>query len=197
MKSCRALGTRADVFRCDLAADTAPSELVRQVTEGLGPLEILINNASLFEPMQLETFDLAAWDRMLRVNLTVPMALCAAAAPGLRACKGRVVNLCDAAVGRPLTDYVSYMVSKGGLETLTRVLARALAPDVNVVGIAPGVAAWPDDLDEAARERLTWRIPLRRAGTPEEIAAAVHFALAQGDFLTGAIVPIDGGRHLA
>jgi NAD(P)-dependent dehydrogenase (short-subunit alcohol dehydrogenase family) len=88
------------------------------------------------------------------------------------------------------------MVSKGGLETLTRLLARALAPEVNVVGIAPGIAAWPPDYDQETRERLMARVPLRRAGGPEDVAAAVHFALSAGDYVTGAILPIDGGRSV-
>ncbi len=88
------------------------------------------------------------------------------------------------------------MVSKGALETLTRTLARALAPEVNVVGLAPGVAAWPQHYDQATRDRLTARIPLRRAGTPDDVAAAVEFLLRDGDYITGVILPIDGGRHL-
>ena len=72
--------------------------------------------------------------------------------------------------------------------------ARALAPRVNVVGIAPGIAAWPESYDQPTRARLLARVPLRRAGTPEEIAAAVHFVLSEGDYITGVILPIDGGR---
>jgi pteridine reductase len=88
------------------------------------------------------------------------------------------------------------MVSKGALETLTRALARGLAPEVNVVGVSPGVAEWPPDYDEATRARLTARIPLNRAGSPEDVAAAVHFLLAEGDYVTGTILAVDGGRQV-
>jgi pteridine reductase len=194
--SCRAANADADMLRADLADDSAAAELVRGVLKRFGRLDVVINNASAFERMTLDDFSLEAWERTLRVNLTAPLALVHAARHALRAARGRVVNLCDAAAQRPWPDHLAYMVSKGALETLTRVLARALAPEVNVVGVAPGVAAWPEDCDAATRARLTQRIPLGRAGTPEDIAAAVEFLLRDADYLTGVILPVDGGRHL-
>ncbi len=97
--------------------------------------------------------------------------------------------MADSRIERLMAD----LTSEDGM---TRVLARALAPEVNVVGIAPGVAAWPDHYDQALRDRLTAKIPLRRAGTPEEVAAAVEFVVRDGDYITGAILPVDGGRHM-
>ena len=82
------------------------------------------------------------------------------------------------------------------MDTLTKALARALAPEVNVVGIAPGTVAWPEQYDQETRDRLTARIPLKRAGAPEDVAAAVHFVLSEGDYLTGTILPVDGGRSV-
>jgi pteridine reductase len=193
---CRSAGGRAEAFRADLADPAAAEGLVRGVTTRFGRLDVLINNAAVFEPMTLDQFTLAAWERTLRVNLTAPLVLTHAARAALRAAHGRVINLSDVATQHPWPDHLAYMVSKGALDTLTRVLARALAPDVNVVGIAPGVAAWPDGYNDAARERLTAAIPLQRAGSPEDIAAAVHFVLREGDYITGAIIPVDGGRHL-
>jgi pteridine reductase len=193
---CRATGMDAEVFRADLAEFEAVRRLPGQVLSRFGHLDVLINNASVFERMTLDTFDQRAWERTLRINLTAPMLLTHAARDALRQASGRVVNLCDAAVGRPWPDHLAYVVSKGALETLTRVLSRALAPEVNVVGIAPGTAAWPEHYEEQTRARLTARIPLGRAGTPEDIAAAVHLVLSAGDYITGAILPVDGGRHL-
>lgn len=194
---CRALAGQADVFGADLAQPAAPAALVQAVLTRFGRLDVLVNNASLFAPMTLADFDPAAWDLALRVNLTAPMLLAHAAWPALRATRGRIVNLSDAAVGRPWPDHLAYMVSKGGLDVLTRVLDRAMAPEVNVVGVAPGVAAWPDHYDAELRRRLTARIPLGRAGAPEDIAAAVYFLLRDGDYITGATIPVDGGRRLA
>jgi len=195
-EQCGAAGPQAEVFRADLAEPAAARQLPQDVLARFGRLDVLVNNASVFERMALDEFDWQQWERTLRVNLTAPMLLTYTAREALRKVGGRVINICDAAVGRPWPDHLAYVVSKGALETLTRVLARALAPEVNVVGIAPGAAVWREDYDEQTRARLVARIPLGRAGTPEDIAAAVHFVLSEGDYITGAILPVDGGRHL-
>lgn len=197
VRLCRSAGVRAEALPADLASLAEAAALPARVVERFGRLDVLINNAAVFEPMSLDQFDAAAWERTLRINLTAPMVVTHAARDALRAARGRVVNLCDAATGRAWSDHLAYATSKGALETLTRALARALAPDVNVVGIAPGVADWPPHYDAETRDRLTRRIPLQRAGTPDDVAAAIHFLLSEGDYVTGTILPVDGGRHLA
>ncbi len=196
VETCRAAGARAEIFDADLADPAAAARLVQRVLSYFGRLDALVNSASVFEPMMLDEFEVAAWDRTLRINLTAPLVLAHAARDELRRARGRIVNLCDSATQRAWPDHLAYVVSKGALETLTRVLARALAPEVNVVGVAPGVAAWPDHYDQQMRDRLTRRIPLQRAGTPEDIAGTVHFLLRDGDYITGVVLPVDGGRHL-
>lgn len=193
---CRVAGGAAEVFLADLADAAAAAGLVEAVAARFGRLDVLVNNASVFPPMTFEQFTVTDWERTLRVNLTAPMVLAHAAGAALRTAGGRIVNLCDAATARPWPDHIAYMVSKAALEMLTRVLARALAPEINVVGIAPGAVAWPAHYDEATRRHLTERIPLGRVGSPEDIAAAVHFVLSAGDYITGAIIPVDGGRHV-
>ena len=132
---CRAAGAAAEVFDADLADPPAVAQLVPRVLAHFGRLDVLINNASVFEPMTFEQFDLADWERTLRINLTAPLALAHAARGALRQSRGRIVNLCDAATGQAWPDHLAYIVSKAALETLTRVLARALAPEINVVGV--------------------------------------------------------------
>lgn len=180
----------------DLASPEQTDRLAREVLQRHGRLDVLINNASTFDEMSLDAFDLAAWDRTMRVNLTAPVQLVHALRDALRSARGRVVNLCDAATARPWPTHLAYAASKAALEAMTRALARALAPDVNVVGVAPGVAAWPDSYDAETRARLTRRIPLAREGSPDDIAAAVEFLLAGGDYITGTILTVDGGRHV-
>jgi pteridine reductase len=198
VQACRERGRAAsEAFQADLSDPSAGPRLVEGVLERLGRLDALINNASEFRPMTLDRFSLEDWNRTLQVNLTAPLQLAHAARHALRKAGGRIINLGDAAVERPWSDHLAYMVSKGGLDTLTRVLARAFAPEVNVVGLAPGIAAWPDDYPDDLRQRLARRVPLGRAGNPEDIAAAVEFVLRDGDYITGAILPIDGGRHVA
>lgn len=196
VEKCRRLGARAESFAANLADHAAARSLAASVTRSFGRLDILVNNASVFEPQTLEDFSIESWNRDFAVHVTAAMVLAHEARAALRAGGGRIVNLCDAATGRPWPSHLSYSVSKGALETLTRVLARAFAPEVNVVGIAPGVADWPEQYDDSLRAKLTERIPLKRPGSPEDIANAVHFVLAEGDYITGAILPIDGGRQL-
>jgi len=193
---CQQAGVQAHTFAADFTETDQTIDLIPRVLDRFGRLDVLVNNASTFEPMTIDDFTPANWERTIRVNLTAPMTLAHAARASLRQARGRIVNLSDAATSRPWPAHLAYMVSKGALDTLTRVLARSFAPDVNVVGVAPGVAAWPDNYDEQTRDHLTTRIPLRRAGTPEDIAAAVHFILRDGDYITGVILPIDGGRQL-
>jgi pteridine reductase len=193
---CRAHGVETALFPADLNEAVAAGQLVQNVLTRFGRLDVLVNNAAVFEHMTIAELDLPAWERTLRVNLTAPLLLTCAARDALRRVRGRVVNLCDAAVARPWPDHLAYVVSKGALETLTKVLARALAPDVNVVAISPGIAAWPENYDRPTREHLTAKVPLARAGTPEDIAAAVHFVLSEGDYITGTTLLVDGGRSV-
>lgn len=195
--ACSATGGAAAAFPANLEDPAAAAGLVRDVLARFGRLDVLVNNAAVFTGMRLEDFDLAEWERTLRVNLTAPLVLTQAAAAALREVRGRVVNVCDAAAAQAWRTHLAYGVSKAGLEALTRALARALAPEVNVVGVAPGIVDWPEHYDEQERSRLTARIPLRRAGRPADVAEAVHFLLRDGDYITGAILPIDGGRRLA
>ncbi len=193
---CCAAGGATELIQADLADIPTAATLVRHVLDRFGRLDVLVNNASVFEPMTLDQFDVTDWDRTLRINLTAPLALAHAARDALRQARGRIVNLCDAGTRHPWRSHLAYIVSKGALETLTYVLAREFAPDVNVVGVAPGIAAWPDHYDQATRDRLVARVPLQRAGSPEDVAAAVHYLLRDGDYITGVILPVDGGRHL-
>ncbi|QOJ15090.1 MAG: SDR family oxidoreductase [Planctomycetia bacterium] len=194
--ACAARGVRAVTLEASLLDPDAVAALPGLVVAEFGRLDILINNAATFEPMSLADFSLDRWQRDLAVNLTAPMILAHASAAALRSAGGRVINLCDAAAERPFPGYLSYCTSKAALESLTRSLALALAPEVCVVGVAPGVALWPDPMDSATKERLLSRIPLGRSGEPSDIAELIHFLLERGDYITGQILRVDGGRAL-
>jgi pteridine reductase len=196
VETCRGAAGRAAGFQADLSDAAETAGLIARVMNEFGRLDVLVNNAATFDAMKLDDFDPDAWERTLRVNLTAPMILAHAARDELRRRGGRIINICDVATQRPWPSHLSYIVSKGGLDTLTRALARAFAPEVLVAGIAPGVAEWPEEYDAETRERLTRRIPLGRAGSPRDIANAVQFLLQSGDYVTGAIIPVDGGRHI-
>lgn len=195
-ESCRSFGVRATTFAADLARSEQRESLMQAVMNEFSGLDLLINNASTFTRMSHENFDLAEWRDTLEVNLTAPMHLTLLARESLQANRGCVVNLCDAATRRPWSNYLAYMASKGGLETLTQALARALAPSVRVFGVAPGLIEQQPDVSSKLQEKWIERIPLQRAGTADEVAAVICGLIDAGSYLTGNIVYVDGGRSI-
>jgi len=199
-KQVRTLGRQATTIGGDLSEPATWPRIVDQTVESLGRLDILVNNASMFltdVPDRIETFDLGIWESMLRTNTVAPAALCHHAAPCMRASgRGHIVNLCDISSERPWPDNLAYCVSKAALTALTKGLARALAPEIRVNGVAPGIAVFPEAYPAEVRERLTRKVPLAREGTPQEVASLVRFLVETGDYITGQVIPIDGGRSI-
>lgn len=197
----RQLGRRSISVRAELGDPAEWRPLVDRAVSELGALDLLVNNASLFLTDlsdDIESFDVSHWERMLRVNLLAPAALCHYASSALRAGgRGVIVNLCDISAERPWSRHLAYCASKAGLVNLTRSLAKALAPQVRVVGVAPGIAIFPEQYDQQIRQRRVERVPMGRGGSPEEVAKLVRFLVESGDYVTGQVVAIDGGRMLA
>jgi len=192
------LGRRVVLVQADLAEAAPPGELVEQTVSGLGGLNVLVNNASLWEPTPLAKLSAESWRAHLEVNLTAPAMLAQAAWPHLRRRPpGHVINICDISADRPWADYIAYCVSKGGLVTLTRALARAMAPDVCVNALSPGVVMLPDDCDEQTRRAALRRVPMGREGSPQDIATAARFLVEGGSYITGQVINVDGGRSIA
>jgi pteridine reductase len=173
--------------------------LVEQTVQTFGRLDGLVNNASTFFPTAIGNIGVDDWDNLIGTNLEAPLFLSQAAAPALRKAQGSIVNITDIHAERPLKSYVVYSVAKAGLVGLTRSLARELAPEVRVNAVAPGPILWPDEevFDELARQRIISHTPLRREGTPEDVAKAVHFLLSDAPYVTGETINVDGGRHVA
>jgi pteridine reductase len=134
--------------------------------------------------------------RLMAIHYETPLLLAKAFAPTLRTTRGRIVNMVDLLAERPWPQYLAYCASKAALANLTLALARELAPDVTVNGIAPGVVAWPDDYPESERAKYLKRVPLARAGTPQDVAELVHFLCTGGAYMTGQILRLDGGRSI-
>lgn len=190
---CKAQGSDAFTLAADLTTVQGCQEVVQQLGARWSRLDLLVNNASLFERVPFEEIDLEAWDRMLHLHARAPLLLSQGLLPALRSAGGLVVNLCDIGAERPLRGYTPYSVSKAALLMLTRSMAVELAPQVRTIGISPGQVLWPESYDQALRDRLTRRIPMDRVGTPEEVAALVRFAALEGTYLNGVIIPVDGG----
>jgi pteridine reductase len=180
----------------DLLDVEALAVLVEKTVAYFGRLDALVNNASSFFATPLGTIDLSDWDDLLGSNLKAPLFLTQAAAPHLRAAHGAVVNITDIHAERPLAGYPLYCAAKAGLLGLTRALAIELAPEVRVNAVAPGPILWPDDneFDQPTRERIVAHTLLKRTGSPQDIARAVRFLLAEASYVTGQVINVDGGR---
>jgi pteridine reductase len=187
------------LIQADLLDVAKLPSLVEQTLSTFGRLDALVNNASSFFPTPMGEITPAAWEDLLGTNLRAPLFLSQAAAPALKRTQGSIVNITDIHAERPLRHYVVYSTAKAGLSGLTRALARELAPEVRVNAIAPGPILWPDDgqFDELSRQRIVSATPLRREGSPDDIARAVHFLLADAPYVTGETIAVDGGRHIA
>jgi len=173
--------------------------LIDQTVQSFGRLDALINNAASFYPTPIGEITLEDWENLIGADLRAPLFISQAAAPALKKTLGAIVNITDIHAERPLKNYILYSIAKAGLVGLTRSLARELAPEIRVNAVAPGPILWPDDdaFDELSRQRIISHTPLRREGTPEDIAKAVHFLLSEATYVTGETINVDGGRHVA
>src|SRR5262249_12426874 len=133
--------------------------------------------------------------RMNKIHVEVPIMLTKSFSPLLRESRGYVILMLDAGVDRPWPSYLAYMTSKAAMANLTLSLARTLAPEVTVNGVAPGVVQWPDDLPVAKREQYLSRVPLKREGSPSDVANLVKYLVTDGGYITGEIIRVDGGRN--
>lgn len=187
----------AALVRGDLLDPAAYAAIVAGALAAFGRLDALVNNASSFYPTAVGEIGEQDWHDLTGTNLKAPLFLAQAAAPHLRHAHGCIVNIADIHAERPMKSYVVYSIAKAGLVALTKSLAHELGPEVRVNAIAPGPIAWPEDdslFDEAERRRIVAHTLLKRAGEPDDIARAVAFLIADAPYVTGTILPVDGGR---
>ncbi|HET7109236.1 MAG TPA: SDR family oxidoreductase [Gemmatimonadales bacterium] len=192
----RAAGGKAEVFQADLTDADAAQRLAPAAAASLGGLDVLVNSAAVMYHISFENTSVAQYDEVLDLNLRSPFFVAQGAAPMLRRARGRIVNIADLGGLEPWPGYAAHSVAKAGVVMLTKVLARALAPEVNVNAIAPGTVLVPDTYSEAERSRLADNTPLKRLGTPSDAVNALLYLLEGGDFVTGEILVVDGGRLL-
>ena len=195
----RAMGRRFEAIPADFGRDEAVEEVARAVERSLGSCYALVNNASCFDPTPFDRLSREEFDRQMAVNARGPVFLMQrlAGALGSHASPGRIVNFIDIHVmGEPLVGHLAYNASKAVLQEATMTLAMELAPRVTVNAVAPGVVAWADSYSPAEREAYLRRVPLGRAGTPIDAAAAVRYLVCDADYCTGQVIRLDGGRLL-
>lgn len=160
-------------------------------------IDALVNNASTFYPTPLGRVTEGQWEDLFAVNAKAPFFL--SESLGLKMKKrgrGKIVNIADWAALRPYTQYVPYCASKAALVAISQGMARSLAPEVQINTVLPGPVLWPKDLGPKVKAEVLAKTPLKRIGTPEDIARTVGFLLEDGDFMTGSLVHVDGGRSI-
>lgn len=203
----RAAGARAEALGADLLDETETAGLVERAADALGgPLSLLINNASIFEPETLETMTRTSWDRAVESNLRAPVKLTqdfavqapdpATDARGEPLAQAYVVNMIDQRVWKPTPFFASYTLAKSALLTFTKTAAQALAPKIRVNAIGPGPTMQGTRQSAAHFAAQRAACPLGRGADPDDIVAALAFILSC-KALTGQMIAIDGGQHLA
>ncbi len=186
------------LLQAELAELSHLPAMIKQLLAHYGRLDALINNASAFYPTPLGSATPQQWNELFASNAQAPFFLSQAAIPALRESHGGIVNLLDIYAERPLADHPLYCMAKAALLAMTRSMALDLGPDIRVNGVAPGAVLWPGEgkaYDD--QKAMIDRTPLQRAGTPEDVAAAVLWLLRDAPFVTGQILRIDGGRTLS
>src|SRR5215831_18901042 len=188
------LGPRAVAMKAELTSVEEIQKLVQGVAHEFGRIDVLVNSAANFLPSSVISTTEEIWDASLDTNVKGPFFLAQAAAPWLRRARGVIVNFADSGGILGWPGYIAHSVSKAGMILLTKALAKALAPEVRVNGIAPGTITMPGDPPEWEKEFVKLA-PLRRTGTPEDVVEAVSY-LVSAKFLTGHVLVLDGGRTL-
>ena len=188
------LGRRACLLQADLTDEAKVRALVPAAVEALGPLTVLVNNASVFEDDRVGGLTRDSWDRHIETNLRAPLVLAEAFAA--QAVEGAIINLLDQKVLKPDPRFFSYSLSRNGLWWATRTLAQALAPGIRVNAVGPGptlpsIHQTPEEFAAEARGTL-----LQTPGSPQAVAEAVLW-LIDARMVTGQMIAVDGGQHLA
>jgi pteridine reductase len=194
----KARADSAHAAQADLADVENLPRIVNDCIARFGRLDALVNNASAFYATPVGSVTPAQWEELFASNARAPFFLAQAAAPHLKNARGGIVNIVDIYAERPLPGHPVYCMAKAALGMMTLALARELAPEIRVNGVAPGAVLWPESGKAYADQRdLVARTPLQRAGAPDDVATAVLFLLRDAKFTTGQILRVDGGRSLA
>lgn len=196
VKDLKRFGVNAVAVECDVRNTKSVNAAARKVVAEFGGIDILINNAALYETARFEKLKPEQWDRIFDTNTRGPFLAVQAFLPTLRERRGRIVNLGSLGGARPWTSHGHYCVSKAALNMLSLVMAKALAPEIAVNVVAPGMI----ETNRSRRQELAHlaaKTPMKRNGTPEDVAEAVLFFAAATHFITGQVLYVDGGLGLA
>jgi 3-oxoacyl-[acyl-carrier protein] reductase/pteridine reductase len=189
-------GVSGLAVRCDITDEMSVREMVKEVAGDLGGIDVLVNNAANYETAKFEKLTVAQWDAIFASNARGPFLVSREALPYLRKRKGRIVNMGSLGGLRPWATHAHYCSSKAAIHMLTKVMAKALAPEISVNAVAPGMIDLGEKAAAAFMRRMAKQTPMRRNGSADEIAAAVMFFATAPKFITGQILAVDGGLGL-
>lgn len=187
-------GGQAYLLPADLTDPDQIADLFQRVAALPNPLKVLVNSAAVMPHSRLRETSVADWDAVLALNLRAPW-LCACHAADLMSEGGVIINMSDAGTVKAWTGYPAYLVSKSGVEMLTRLMARDFAPAIRVNAVAPGLIFPSEDTPPETWDRLVYRLPMKQSGSPAAVAQAVVF-LIENSYITGQILVVDGGYQL-
>ena len=189
-------GVEALAVRCDITDEQNVREMVREVARELGGIDVLVNNAAIYSTVDFEKITVAQWDAMFAANTRGPFLVSREALPHLRKRRGRIVNMGSLGGVRPWATHAHYCSSKAALHMLTRVMARALAPDIAVNAVAPGMIDLKEKSAASFMKKMAKQTPMQRNGTAADISSAVMFFAMAPHFITGQVLVVDGGLGL-
>lgn len=185
------------IYKSDLSTLAGVNQTVAEVIKVFGKIDVLINNAALFYKTPLGAITEKDWDTFLNLNLKSAFFLAQEVSKHmLKQKSGKIINIGDAGALSPYPAYLPYSISKAGVIAMTKGLAKALAPDIQVNCVSPGPVMIPENYSEEERKFSIGQTLLKREGSGEDIAKTVRFLLEGSDYITGSNIPVDGGRHI-
>ncbi len=197
LKQIQESGAAALAAQCDLRNEKSVQQAVAQAQQRFGRIDLLVNNAGVFQTARLEEITVEQWDDVFAVNVRAPFLVSKYCISSLRAARGRIINLGSLGAEKPWTTHAHYCASKAALHMLTQVMAKALAPEIAVNCVAPGmIDAGGADRYPELLQRVAEQTPMKRAGTPQDVASAVMYFAAAPHFITGQVLTVDGGLGL-
>ena len=196
-------GGAAKAIPCDVRDEKQVVRLFELTLDKFGRIDVLINNASMFYPSSLAQAKTSDWDKLFNSNVRAAFFLSQSLAKELSERSGCIINIVDTHADKPLKDHAVYCMAKSALKSMTKSLSLELAPRVRINGISPGAILWPTEIEEEVHDKgqqkknaILDSIPLKRLGDPQDISNLAYFFAEEGDYITGQVVKVDGGRSL-
>ena len=190
-------GAQGLAIQCDIRQQASVKQATQKVLDRFHQIDLLINNAGVFKTANIEDITAEQWDEVFAVNVRGPFLMSQSCIPALRTSHGRIIHMGSLGGEQPWATHAHYCSSKAALHMLTQVMAKALAPEIAVNCVAPGMIVAEDERDPVLVEKLAARTPMQKNGTPQDVVSAVMYFATAPHFITGQILTVDGGLGLA